>query len=488
MLRKIIKRSMLYGAILLLAVGLPTTDSVAYQALEKSRAFHPRYRDVRIKEFPIAVQCWTFRKFSFFETLQKVEELGVKYLQAYPGQVLRKDNSAVKFDHNLDDAQIQSVKDGLKEHAITLVSYGVVGFDNDENSMARVFDFARKLGIQTIVTEPAYDDYSLIEKMVKKYNIQIAVHNHPEPTKYSRPGTVLQHVQGLDERMGACGDTGHWMRSGVKPVEALKLLEGRMIDVHLKDLNVFGSKQAFDVPFGQGDAHVFDILAELTLQDYHGYLVVEHENPKEVDNPSHSVRKGIDYIESITYCRGFEQILAWRWGRYSKHGWNHYGPGYFELDEKEGVLQSHGGMGLLWYSAKKYDDFILELDFRCEESRANSGIFLRVPDVPTSDDYIYHSFEIQIQDIGSGIHKTGAVYDAEPTIQDAFNETGLWNHFKITFKGDHIDVELNGYRVVDWDAEPRGKIKDFARSGYIGLQNHDRDTSMWFKNIFVKEL
>ena len=94
------------------------------------------------------------------------------------------------------------------------------------------------------------------------------------------------------------------------------------------------------------------------------------------------------------------RILKKKIGKYSKHGWNHYGPGYFTLDCKTGVLESHGGMGLFWYSEKKYKNFILELDYKTSEQKANSGIFLRVPDIPVSDDYIYHSFEIQINETG----------------------------------------------------------------------------------------
>ena len=59
---------------------------------------------------------------------------------------------------------------------------------------------------------------------------------------------------------------------------------------------------------------------------------------------------------------------------------------------------------------------------------------------------------------------------------------------KITFKGDRILVELNGADVVDWNAEPRGKVKDFAREGYIGLQNHDSRSPVYFRNIYVREL
>ena len=175
-------------------------------------------------------------------------------------------------------------------------------------------------------------------------------------------------------------------------------------------------------------------------------------------------------------------------GRFHKHGWNHYGPGYFTLDAETGVLTAHGGMGLLWYAAEEFDDFVLELEYRCDVERANAGVFLRVPGVPTSDEYIYHSFEVQINDAGEGIHTTGAVYDAEAPTKDATRPTGTWNAFRITFRGDRIIVELNGEQILDWRAEPRGKIRDFAEKGYIGLQNHDHDTSVQFRNIFITRL
>lgn len=448
----------------------------------------PAYAGAKIFKFPWAVQAWTFRNFSFFDTLKKVKELGVQYLEAYPGQEIGGDLKGVKFDHTLSDPQIEQVKKALAAEGITVIAYGVVKFANDEPSMRQVFDFARKIGILTIVTEPESDDYSLLERMVKEFDIQVAIHNHPLPSKYALPQTVLDHIRNLDARIGVCADTGHWMRCGVQPLDALKLLSGRILDVHLKDLNKFDLKKAHDVPFGTGKAGIHDILAELSLQDFKGFLVVEHENEKEVNNPSPSILKGLAYVKGITYYQDYEEILGRPAGKYGKSGWNHYGPGYFTLDERAGVLQSQGGMGLLWYSVRKYKDFVLELDYRCSRKDTNSGVFLRVPDLPASNDYIYHSFEIQISDAEEGIHKTGAVYDAEPPTADAARPTGEWNHFKITFQGSRIQVELNGKAVLDWQVQPRGKVKDFAAEGYVGLQNHDSISPVSFKNVYIKEL
>jgi sugar phosphate isomerase/epimerase len=437
----------------------------------------------------LSLQCWSFRKFTFFETLEKAKELEIKYLQIYPGQKLSSETEDVKTNHNLTPEQIQLVKKKLTEYDLKLVSYGVVGFDNDEASMRQVFDFAKAFGIQTIVTEPKYDDFSLIEKMVQEYDIQIAIHNHPLPSKYARPDTVLKAVKGLDPRIGSCADTGHWMRTGVDPVEALKMLEGRILDVHLKDLEEFGVHETKDVPFGQGKGKIREVLEELTRQNYHGYLAIEYENQKESMNPSPSIQKGIEYIQSITYYQDYQELLKFNMGRYSRNGWNHYGPGYFILDEKNGILQSRGGMGLYWFAEKMFKNFILELEFKCSDPGTNSGVFLRVPGIPVNDDYIYHSFEIQIDNMAEkDIHQTGAVYDAEPPSEKAFKEVGEWNHFKIAFIDNHIRVELNGVQVIDWKAESQGKVKDFAQEGYIGLQNHNTNTTVYFRKIYIKEL
>jgi sugar phosphate isomerase/epimerase len=447
------------------------------------------YDQVRIKKFALAMQCWTYREYTFFEAVEKTKALGIKYLQAYSGQVLSPAEKNVVFDQNMTEAQIESVKKRLAEAGMEVVAYGVVDLGRTEESMRQAFEFARKMGIRTLVTEPEDGDYPVLDKLVKEYDINIAIHNHAEPAKYAKPQTVVDHIKGLDERIGSCADPGHWMKGGIHPVEALKMLSGRIIDVHLKDRSDFGNAETVDdVPVGDGKSNLRDILAELTLQNYGGFLTFEYENEKEVLTPEAAIRKGIENIKKLTYYEGYEEILRRSYGRYSKHGWNHYGPGYFELDEKEGILKSQGGMGLLWYSAEKFKDFVLELDFKCSQKNTNSGVFIRVPDVPTSDDYIYHSFEVQIYDEGEGIHKTGAIYDAVATTADPSKPTGEWNNMTITCQGKRLQVELNGVRVVDWTEEPRGKIKDFALEGYIGLQNHDSLSPVYFRNIYVKKL
>jgi sugar phosphate isomerase/epimerase len=446
------------------------------------------YAAVRIKPFPFAAEAWTFRKFTFAETLEKLKALGVGAVEAFPGQALAAQFPGARFDENMTDDQIAFVKEALQANGVTLYGYGVCDIGTTETSMRKMFGFARKMGLRILVCEPADDDFTLLEKLVKEYDVKIALHNHPAPAKYNLPETVFSHVDGKDPRIGSCADSGHWMRGMNDPREAFKLLAGRILDVHLKDRSDYGTaKGVDDVAWGSGQGHIRDLLAELTLQDYDGYLTMEYENESEVGDPMPAFRKSIAFVKSVTYYDGYTQILRRGGSGYEKYGWNHYGPGYFECDPKTGVLKGQGGMGLLWYG-KKVKDFVLEAEFKCSTPTTNSGIFLRVPEVPVSDDYIYHAIEIQIDDTSTGLHHTGAAYDIEAPQALASRPTGEWNHIRIEFKGMHLKVDLNGRTVLDGDAHPGGKVRDLSPEGYIGLQNHDSQSPPFFRNVYLKEL
>ncbi len=447
------------------------------------------YASVRIKEFPVAVQCWSFRKYTFFETLDKVKALGIKYIQAYPEQLLGKEMPKTAFGPEMTETQMRAVRDRVAAAGLEIVGYGVCEIGTTEASMRRIFDFARKMGIPMVVCEPENDDYTLLDKLVEEYGIRLAVHNHPEPAKYAYPALLVSDVKGRSGLIGACADPGHWMRCGLRPVECLRYLEGRIVDVHIKDRSGFGNaKSVVDTAVGDGKAGLRDILAELTLQDYDGYLTFEYENEAKVATPEPDIRKSLENIKALTYYSGFTRLFHKEEGAFDKFGWNHYGPGGFTVDPRTGVLEGHGGMGLLWYSAKKFRDFVLECDYKCAAKETNSGIFVRVPDVPSSHDYIYHSIEIQINDAGEDIHATGAAYDIKASSPGAALPPGQWNHIKITFRGARLAVEINGKVVLDWDAVPGGKVRDLAPEGYIGLQNHDSVAPIYFKDIYIKEL
>ena len=138
------------------------------------------------------------------------------------------------------------------------------------------FEFAKDMGIETLVSEPPFEAFDELDKLCDEYQINVALHDHPRPTRYWSPDIVLKACKGHSKWIGACCDTGHWMRSDIVPVEALKKLEGRIISFHVKDLNEYGMK-AHDVPWGTGRGDIKGILSEVKRQKIKPVFSMEYE-------------------------------------------------------------------------------------------------------------------------------------------------------------------------------------------------------------------
>ena len=234
----------------------------------------------KIGGFAVGCQAWTFSHFTVFEAIDKTAEAGGKVIEFYPGQTFSKDEPNLKFDHNLSDDAIAKVKAKLAAKGIRAVNYGVVAIPADEAGARKVFEFARKLDLYGITTE-SVDALDTIEKLVKEYDIRVGIHNHPRRPddanyKVWDPNYVLSVVKNRDSRIGSTADIGHWVRSGLDPVECLKILKGRIINTHLKDLNE-KSPSAHDVPYGTGISNIPAILTELKHQGFVGNVSIEYE-------------------------------------------------------------------------------------------------------------------------------------------------------------------------------------------------------------------
>jgi sugar phosphate isomerase/epimerase len=257
--------------------------------------------DCQIGGFALGCQSWTFSHFSVMEAIDKTAAAGGKIIEFYPGQKFSPDQPDVKFDHNATDEMIAQVKARLDKDHIRAVNYGVVEIPNDEARARKVFDFAKKLNLYGITTE-SVGSLDVIEKLVKEYDIRVGFHDHqrqPEKPDYKMwdPNYVLSVLKNRDSRIGACADTGHWVQSGLKPVDCLKILEGHIISMHLHDMNEV-APNAHDVPAGTGVSDVPGILDELKRQNFAGNISIEYEY-----NWDYSVT---DVAQSIGFIRGYE--------------------------------------------------------------------------------------------------------------------------------------------------------------------------------------
>jgi len=249
-----------------------TCEQSAAETFVKSHPntdFYPGWR--------LGTQAYTFKEFTFFEAVDKAASLGLHWIEGYSNQIVGGKYDKVKTHYTMSEEVKQAIKDKLDDAGVTLIAYGVITPGGGEKEWRKLFEFCSEMGIDTITSEPKAEQIDTIEQLCKEYHIKLAIHNHPKPSRYWNPEKVLEACKGRSKWIGACADTGHWMRSGIKAVEGLRMLKGRINSLHLKDLNKFGTKEAHDVVWGTGKADFEQMLKELHDQGFKGMISIEYE-------------------------------------------------------------------------------------------------------------------------------------------------------------------------------------------------------------------
>jgi sugar phosphate isomerase/epimerase len=240
--------------------------------------------------FQVGVATYTFRQGTVFEAIEKTKACGGDVIEFFLWQPLGAEYPKVILNQDLADEHVAALKAKLAASGVKAVNAyfnNAVFQDKDkaEAHVRKLFEFARKLGLRGLTGEPPADQLDLVEKMVREYDIRLCFHNHPkDPNKpdYRNwdPVYLLTMMEKRDPRMGFSVDTGHLSRSGVDPVETVRLFGKRVLSVHLKDVKE-ATKESIDLPYGQGIGNMAGVLAELKKQGFQGHVAVEYENVTE---------------------------------------------------------------------------------------------------------------------------------------------------------------------------------------------------------------
>jgi sugar phosphate isomerase/epimerase len=234
----------------------------------------------------LAFQAYTFRSVTFAETMDRAAAMGVKYVEIYGGQKL-KAGSETNVGAGMSDDEIAEMKKIAAAAGVKIVNFGVTGIGGNEAAARKTFEFAKKVGLETLVTEEHEDKFPMLEKLAEEYNMKIALHNHPKQSYYWDADHVLKAVEGF-KRIGADADTGHWMRSGLVPLECLKKLQGHIVSLHFKDLDKSASH---DVPWGTGAGNARAMLQELKRHGFKGVFSIEYE-----------IGSGQELVDNVAKC------------------------------------------------------------------------------------------------------------------------------------------------------------------------------------------
>lgn len=164
-----------------------------------------------------------------------------------------------------------------------------------------------------------------------------------------------------------------------------------------------------------------------------------------------------------------------------------------------GVMRTTGkAKGMIWYTREKIGNAVLRIVYTMSNDQGNSGIFIRIPEKPSSEgDAIHRGIEVQIDNNDDDWHATGTLYSMTKALARPYKPAGEWNTMEITLEGLRTVVRLNGVLVTDYDgvspAPERTKPWEPRRGprpaeGYIGIQTHDSRAVLSFREISVQPL
>lgn len=242
--------------------------------------------------FKPGVASYTFRKFSVDDTIKAMQRLDLKYISIK--------DFHLSLNSSADERKATIAK--FTAAGITPLSCGNITMQNDETNIRRAFEYARDCGIPTIVCSPDPASMPILDKMVKEFDIKLAIHNHgPEDKRFPSPDDVWNAVRQYDKRIGFCIDVGHTARAGTDPAKSILKYKDRLYDLHFKDINTTEAKGS-TIPAGRGVLDLAAVIRALVKIRF-GYLFsIEYEGW--ADDPVPAV------AETMGYAKGLINTLA----------------------------------------------------------------------------------------------------------------------------------------------------------------------------------
>jgi sugar phosphate isomerase/epimerase len=238
--------------------------------------------------FKLGVASYSLREFQRGKAMRMIRELQTPYV-------------SVKEFHLWINAGRQEWERGRRDFekaGLQIMSGGNISFPTtDVADIRQKFEYAKTVGMATIVCAPTLETLPVVEKFVKEYNIAIAIHNHgPEDKHFPTPQSVLKAVKNMDPRCGLCVDVGHTTRTGTDIVASLAESGSRLLDVHIKDLRDL-MKRGSDCDVGEGAMPIAAIFKQLRNMGYKGCVNLEYEIHG--DDPLPGMQKSFSYMRGV---------------------------------------------------------------------------------------------------------------------------------------------------------------------------------------------
>ncbi len=269
--RNFIKTSM---AGVLAGTALSVTDSIAGAPAAKEEPFR------------LGIAGYSFVHFKLDQSLEMMRKVAVNYL-------------CIKDFHlpyTSTDAEIKAFHETLAKSNVTGYAVGPIYMKTIEE-IDNAFAYAKRVGVKMIVGIPNHEALPHIEKKVKEYDFNYAIHIHgPEDKLYPDAETVINHVKNMDKRIGLCFDMGHNFRNGKDSVADLKKYKDRIFDIHLKNVTD-STKDGKTCELGRGKIDIPAFVKMLRKVNYTGVCSLEYE--KDMKDPLAGIAESVGYFKGV---------------------------------------------------------------------------------------------------------------------------------------------------------------------------------------------
>ncbi len=244
--------------------------------------------------FSLGLQTWTLRNMDFDQMVAFAKEHGLTKIQS----------TDKHLNPRADWEDIKRKKAILDAEGLEVYTFGVAGTSMDHAENRRLFEFAQFMGIQLIIVEPRdFAIFDSLERLVKEFDIKIAIHNHGLTSLYGNPMVVKNVIQHRDPRIGVCLDIGWITAAGFDAEKVYRGYDGRVFDFHLKDKKVEVADRrlvGISAHIGEGDANLEGLFAALKETGYQGVLAIETDSPLFAREPSGFVQRAKEVFQKLS--------------------------------------------------------------------------------------------------------------------------------------------------------------------------------------------
>ena len=249
----------------------------------------------------IGVQSYSFRDRSLDEALKAMVTIGLSECELYQGHVEPKlrGHDLDQWRENAPLAQFEAIRKKFDDAGVKIYAFNYSFRESySDRAIEHGFEMAKALGTDKITASSTLATVDRIDKYAQQYKTYVGMHNHSnlKPGEFASPDSFAQAMQGRSQYICINLDIGHFTAANFDAEDYLMEHHDRILTVHVKDRK---RDQGDNVPFGQGDTPIKEVLTILKLNEWKIPANIEYEY------------KGGDAVEEVTKCYNFcKQALS----------------------------------------------------------------------------------------------------------------------------------------------------------------------------------